>query len=323
MRLGALAFAFALLAPSLTVEAKQDPKLARIGYLSYSSAEDDRVRIGAFQQGLRDLGYVEGKNIVIERRYAVGSLTRFSRLAEELVRLKVDVFFVHGDPQAVKKVSSTIPIVHPAMADPVGSGHVASLARPGGNITGLSDQHGVAVSKRLQLLKEMVPLLSVVAVLWTPEFSGSLLQLKTVQAAAPALGLKVLSLEVTGFEDLERAFSVMDRARPGAILIIPGPVSIRYSRQIAEFAIKSRIATIGTVREHADSGFLMAYGTNFVDLWRRSANYIAKILKGANPGELPVEQASKWDLVINLKTAKAIRVTVHPSIILRADDVIE
>lgn len=322
MRLGALAFVLILLVPP-TAEAQPGGKVPRIGYLSLDSAEADKSRVAAFRQGLRELNYVEGKNIVIEYRYAAQQYERMLELAGQLVHLKVDVFVAYGYREVVKKVTGTIPVVLAVHSDPVGVGLVASLARPGGNITGLSDLHGGTVSKRLQLLKEVVPSTTRVAVLWNPTSTSAPPQLKDLQAAAPALGMTAFSLEVRVSDDVDRAFSVIGKERAGALLVIGEPILAGHRRRIAELAIKSRLPTIGTTRRWADAGFLIAYGTNFDDLWRRAATYVDKILKGANPGDLPIEQASKWDLVINLKTAKMLGITIPPSLMLRADHLIE
>lgn len=324
----AIGFALALIlvAPALAAEAQDAGKVWRIGYLAAGPVELDRSWLAALQQGLRDLGYVEGKNIVIERRHAAGRVERLPELIAELVRLKVDVFVVYGSPaiDAAKKATSTIPIVMTVHADPVGAGLVASLSRPGGNVTGLSDLHAGTVTKRLELLKEAVHMASRVAVLLNPTNPTSVLQLKDLQAAAPALGVTVLSLEVKGPADIDRAFATIGKERLAALLVLAEPTVIgAHRRQIADLAVKRRIATIGTVREFADAGFLMSYGTNFHELWRRAATYVDKILKGANPGDLPIEQASKWELVINRKTATALGVTIPPSVLLRVDHVIE
>ena len=313
------------LAVPLAAEAQQPPRVPRIGYLSEARAEAkaEQSRVAAFQQGLRQLGYVEGKDIIVEQRHAAGRVERLPELAAELVRLKVDVLVVSGRIDLVTNVTGTIPIVMPNHADPVGVGLVASLARPGGNITGLSDQHGATPGKRLQLLKEAVPSMSRVAVLWNPGRPIALPQLKGLQAAAPALGITLLSLQVRGADDLATAFGMIRTERSEGVLLIAEPTMSRLVPRIAEFAVKSRLPTIGTTRSFAEDGLLMAYGANFDDLWRRSAAYVDKILKGANPGDLPIEQANKWDLVINFKTARALGLTIPPSLLLRADQVIE
>ena len=220
-------------------------------------------------------------------------------------------------------MTGTIPIVMPNHTDPVGVGLVASLARPGGHITGLSDQHGATPGKRLQLLKEAVPSMSRVAIFWNPGTPITLPQLKGLEAAAPAQGITLLSLQVRGADDLATAFGMIRTERSEGVLLIAEPTMSRLVPRIAEFAVKNRLPTIGTTRSFAEDGLLMAYGANFDDLWHRSAAYVDKILKGANPGDLPIEQASKWNLVVNLKTAKALGLTIPPSLVLRADQVIE
>ncbi len=316
-----------LVAP-LAVEAQPTAKVRRIGYLSLAAAEVDKGWVAAFRQGLRELGYVEGQTIVIEQRHAAGRPDRLSGLAAELVRLKVDVFVVYGGVravQAVQQASSTIPIVLAVSADPVGQGLVASLARPGGQVTGLSDFHGSLVPKRLELLKDLAPSASRIALLLNPANPGALLQAKDIRAAAPAVGVTVFSVEVRGSapDDFDQAFAVIGKERPDALLLIPDATFVDRQRHIAELAIRHRLPAIGTLRQYAESGFLMSYGANFSDLWRRAARYVDKILKGAKPGDIPIEQASKFELVINLKTAKALGLTIPPSLLLRADQVIE
>lgn len=312
----------------LAVEAQQTAKVRRIGYLSLATAEVDKSWVAAFRQGLRELGYVEGQTIVIEQRHAAGRPERLSGLVAELVRLKVDVFVVYGGVravQAVKQATRTIPIVLAVSADPVGQGLVASLARPGGQVTGLSDYHGSLVPKRLELLKDVVPSASRVAVLLNPGNPGALLQLKDIRAAAPAVSVTVVSVEVKGSEpdDFDRAFTVISRERPDALLLVPDATFVDRQRHIAELAVRHRLPAIGTLRQYAESGFLLSYGANFSDLWRRAATYVDKILKGASPAQIPIEQASQFELVINLKIAKALGLTIPPALLLRADHVIE
>jgi putative tryptophan/tyrosine transport system substrate-binding protein len=328
MRLGAIALLLILLAAPLPPEAQPQGKMHRIGYLSLQRVEGDKNWVAAFRQGLRDLGYVEGENIVIHQRHAAGRSERLSPLASELIALKVDVLVVYGLwalMEAGWKPPATLPIVFTVDADPVGKGLVGSLARPGGNITGLSDAHADLIPKRLQLLKEIVPSAARVGVLLNPDNQASVTQLKTAQAAAPALGLTVLPIEVKGRgrDDVDRAFAAMGKEDLGALLIIGDPtVSVHRSR-ITELAVKTRLPAISTVREWAETGLLMAYGTSFQELWRRAATYVDKILKGAKPGDLPVEQPTKFDLVINLKTARAMSLTIPPSVMLRADHIVE
>jgi ABC-type uncharacterized transport system substrate-binding protein len=328
MHLGALALVLPLLAGPFVAEAQPAGKVQRIGYLSLQRAEGDKSWVAAFRQGLRELGYVEGQNVVIEQRHAAGRSDRLPELASELVRLKVDVLVVYGLGALIEagwKAPGTLPIVFTVDADPVGRGLVASLARPGGNVTGLSDSHADLVPKRLELLKEVVPSVVRVGVLLNPASPIAAPQLKTAQAAAPTLGLMVLPVEVKGRgrDDMDRAFATMGKERLGGLVVLGDPTIAIHRNRIAELAVKSQLPAISTVRESAEAGLLMAYGTNFHELWRRTATYVDKILKGAKPGDLPVEQPTRFDLVINLKTAKALGLTIPPSLLLRADHTIE
>jgi putative ABC transport system substrate-binding protein len=305
------------------VDAQQRGKVFRIGYLSSTSSERQKSRLAAFQQGLRDLGYVEGKNIIIEYRYAEQKYERLPELVGELVRLNVDVLVAAGAPaaHAAKSATKTIPIVMQS-GDPVGTGLVASLARPGGNITGLSDFTVGVVTKRLELLKEVVPSVSRVAVLWNPTNPTNPVTLKETQTVAPALGVTLLPLEVKEADDIDRAFTVIRKERPGALIVFGGVLTTQTGR-IAELAVKSRLPAIHSVSEAVDAGGLMSYGTNFDDLFRRVAIYVDKILKGAKPADLPVEQPTKFELIINLKAAKQIGLTIPPNVLARADKVIK
>jgi putative ABC transport system substrate-binding protein len=317
---------FGLLAGPLAAEAQQATKVWRIGYLSVSQIEFDESWVVAFRDGLRKLGYVEGQNLTIEQRHAAGHSERLPKLTTELLRLNIDVLVVYGAWLQPKTLPSMIPIVFTVAPDPVREGLVTSLARPGGNITGLSDVHADLVPKRLALLKEVVPSASLVAVFFDPGSSEALLQMAAVQATARTLGLTVLPVEVKGSEssDIERAFAAIAKERrTGALLVIAEPAIASHRKRIAAFAIKKRLPVIGTVRRWAEDGFLMSYGTDFHDLWRRAATYVDEILKGAKPGDLPVEQPTKFELVINLKTAKALGLTIPPSLLQRADQVIE
>jgi putative tryptophan/tyrosine transport system substrate-binding protein len=292
------------------VPAQSAKKVWRIGYLSMATPEADRDWVAALRQGLRDLGYVEGQNTILEQRHAFNQTGRVADLAAELLRREVAVMVVYGDPSiaAVKKLSG-VPIVMTVHADPVGTGVVASLARPGGNITGLMDGHADLAPKRLEMLKEVVP---------------SMRQWNLVQAAGPRLGMTILPIEVRGADEIERAFGLIVRQRSEAVFIIPDPTwSAGQLPRIADLATKNRLPAIGTVREFADHGALVAYGTNFAELWRRSATYVDKILKGAKPGDLPIEHPTKFDFVINLKTAKALGIAVPRALVLRADHLIE
>jgi putative tryptophan/tyrosine transport system substrate-binding protein len=321
----AVVLAVSLTLASLTVEAQQAGQIPRIGYLSASSAEADKNRFAHFRRGMQELGYIEGKNIVIEQRYAAGQIEKITELPAELIRLNVDVLVVYGDAAilAAKNATSTIPIVMTVHPDPVGDGIITSLSRPGGNITGLSDLHTVLVTKRLEILKEVVPSASRIAVLFHADNPTLLRQLKDIQDKAPAFRVAVLSVPVTGPDDFDRAFTMMRRERAAGLMVLGSPLIGVHRRQILDLAAKSRLPAIYTVRESPDAGGLMSYGTNFHELWRRAATYVDKILKGAKPADLPVEQPTKFDLVINLKTAKALGLTIPQTILLQADQVIQ
>jgi putative tryptophan/tyrosine transport system substrate-binding protein len=321
----ALSLACAMLfALSFTVEAQQAGKVARIGYLSAASAEADKNRFAHFQRGMQELGYIEGKNIVIEQRYAAGQFEKIPELPAELIRLKVDVLVVYGDAAilAAKNTTSTIPIVMTVHPDPVGDGIVASLARPGGNVTGLSDLHTVLVTKRLEILKEVVPSASRIAVFFHAGNPTLLRQLKDIQDIAPAFRVTVLSVPVTGPDDFDRAFTMMRKERAGALMVLGSPLIGLNRRQVIDLATKNQLPAIYTVSENPDAGGLMSYGTNFHELWRRAATYVDKILKGAKPIDLPIEQPTKFEFVINLKAAKQIGLAIPPNVLARADRVI-
>jgi putative ABC transport system substrate-binding protein len=317
--------ALGVLAVPLASHAQQPAKVPRIGLLSPFSPSDTALWHQAFRQGLRDLGWVEGKTISIEYRYAEGRSDRLPDLAADLVRLKVDIIVasVIPDALAAKHATKVIPIVMAAPGDPVGSGLVESLARPGGNITGLSQMAQELAGKRLELLKEIVPTLSRVAVLWNPQGRDSTLSWNELQLPARQLGVQLQSLEVRSPNDFDKAFEDATRARAGALAIMPNPVFVTNLKRIADFAAKSRLPSIFHLREFVDSGGLVAYGVDRSDMFRRAATYVDKILKGAKPGDLPVEQPTKFELVINLKTAKALGLTIPPSLLFRADQVIQ
>jgi len=317
----------ALLAAPLAAEAQQAAKIARIGFLGNSTTALGHLR-DAFLQGMRDLGYVEGRNLVIEYRYAEGQLERFPALAAELVALKVEVLVAPPTPaaQAAKRATTTIPIVFAGAGDPVTSGLVTSLARPGGNITGLSGLSPELVGKCLEQLKQAVPGVSRVAVLWQPGGQGERAEkdmLKEAEVAARALGMRLQFVEARGTADFDRAFSDMTTARAGALTVLPSSMFNTERRRLADLAAKSRLPAVYQLREYVDAGGLMAYGANLADLNRRAAAYVDKILKGAKPADLPVEQATKFELVINLKTAKALGITIPQSVLLRTDEVIQ
>jgi putative ABC transport system substrate-binding protein len=303
----------------------QTTKVYRIGLLSPFSPADGTLWHQAFRQGLRDLGWVEGKNISIEVRYADGRTDRLPGLVAELVRLSVDVIVtsVTPDTRAAKNATRTIPIVMVSPGDPVQTGLVASLARPGGNITGLSQMAPDLAGKRLELLKEIVPKLSRVAVIWNPDGGSSTLSWNELQGPAKKLGVQLRSLEVRSVDDLEGALDDAARAGAGALAILTSPIFATNLKRIAEFAIKNRLPSIFHLAEYVDVGGLVAYGTDRSDLFRRAAGYVDKILKGAKPTDLPIEQPTKFELALNLKTAKALGLTLPRSLVLRADRVIE
>ena len=320
-----LAGAAGLLAAPLAAEAQQPGKVPRVGFLTAFSPSDFPLWRKGFQQGLRDFGYTEGDNIVVEYRYAEGQPERLLDLAAELVRLKVDIIAAETTPAnlAAKQATATIPIVMTLVADPVGSGLVSSLARPGGNITGLSLQLPDIAAKRLQLLVEAVPRVSRVAILWNSASPITPPQFRAAEAAAPALGVQLESLGVRAPGDFERAFQAATQRRVGAVLILDDFFLARHMKQIAALTAKTKLPALAGVTGFAEAGVLLNYGPNFTELTRRSVTYVEKILKGAKPGDLPVEQPTKFDLVINLKTAKALGLTIPPSLLQRADQVIE
>jgi len=316
-----LATIFLATVPS--AEAQQPTKIPRIGYLGSSSGSG---RVEAFRQGLRELGYVEGKNIAIEWRHHEGKLDRLAALAAELVRLKVDIIITAGSPatRAAKEVTTTIPIVMTQVGDPVGSGFVASLARPGGNITGLSTLAPELSGKRLELLKEIIPRLSRVAVFGTSTSPDNAQMLKEVKPAAKAFGVKLQYLEVLDSKDIETAFRAAGKERADAVLMLAeGGVTSRHRTEIADLAVKSRLPVIYSGRAFVEAGGLMTYGVNNTDLDRRAAVYVDKILKGRKPADLPVEQPVKFEFIVNLTAAKRIGLTIPQWTLMKADKVIQ
>ncbi len=310
------------------VNAQQAAKVPRIGYLGYSPPASERLFAEAFSQGLGDLGYVDGQNVSIEFRSAEGKPERLPELAAELVGLKVDVIVTPATPGALaaKQATNTIPIVVAAMADPVRDGLVASLARPGGNITGATFLGPELVPKRLGLLKEAFPGVSRVAVLYHPGvYSESTMRdmLKETEGAARALGVELQLLEAEGPNDFDRAFSAMSRDRADALLVFPSPMLYLEHRRIVDLVAKNRLPALYPWREAVDAGGLIAYGANIPDMLRHAAALVDKILKGAKPGDMPVEQPTKFELVVNLNAAKALGITIPQSILARADEVIE
>ena len=324
----ATAVVLLLLSAFLNTAAAQPPeKVPRVGYLlggSHSDPQRQRL-LEAFRQGLRELGYVEGQNIAIESRWAEGKDDRFPALAADLVRSKVDVIVAGSGAatQAAQQATRTIPIVMSTVADPLGSGLVASLARPGGNVTGMTVMSPDVAGKQLELLKEVVPKLSRVALLTNPDNPSSARFVREAEAAARALGVRLQSLEARNPQEIDGAFAAMTRERAGALLILPDVIFLSQRRQMAELATKRRLPAVYGVREYAEAGGLMAYGANYIDLVRRAATFVDKILKGAKPGDLAVEQPTKFELVINLRTAKAIGLTIPPSLLQRADQIID
>ena len=319
-----LALSAMLFALCVRVQAQQPTKIPRIGYLSVVSLSAISARIEAFRQGLRELGYVEGKNIVIEWRSAEGKPDRLPALAAELVRLKVDIIVSAGpiSTHAAKEATVTIPIVMAQDPDPVGNGFVASLARPGGNITGLATLAPELSGKRLELLKETIPKLSRVAVLGSSTSSGYAQMLKEIELAAKAFGVKLQYLDVLGAKDIEPVFRAATKGRAHVVLVLANPVATSQRTQIVGLAAKSRLPAIYYATEFVEDGGLMFYGASYIDLYRRAATYVDKILKGRTPADLPVEQPMKFEFVINLNAAKQIGLTIPPNVLVRADKVI-
>ena len=323
-RTTAAVLVFGLLASPLTADTQQAGKVYRVGFLwdSYAVSPDG---IEAFRQGLRDLGYVEGRTIAIEYRWAEGNPDRMREFAEELVRLKVDVIVAPSSiyTEAAKRATSTIPIIFLSHADPIGTGHVAGLARPGGNITGLSLMMTETNVKGLELLKETVPRLSRVAVLWDPATPSHGPGLRAIEAAGPALGVRVQPVAVRSATEFDGAFSAIVRQRAGGVLVLSTPIFIAGAKPLAELALKHKLPSMFGPRHHVEAGGLMSYSPNRADLYRRGAVYVDKILKGAKPVDLPVEQPMRFELVLNMKTAKALGITFPPTILIRAEQVIE
>ena len=315
-----------LLAAPVTAGAQPPRKVPRIGYLVLAPLlEKPSPERAAFLEALRELGYVEGKTVSIEYRSAGWNAELLPDLAEGLVRLNVDVIVTGGGgatPEAARQATKTIPIVVAASADPVGLGLVASLARPGGNITGTSLMAPELGSKRLELLKETVPKISSVAVLWHPRGAGRL-EWQQTEAAARRLGVTLQSYEVRNADDVARALEAMTKKRPDAVIMFFDPLTSGYRVIISDFALKNRLPTIFGAREFAAAGGLMSYGPNIPELFRRAAVYVDKILKGAKPRDLPIEQPTKFELIVNLKTAKALGLTIPPSVLIRADQVVQ
>ena len=327
-KLTVLALCFILYVLCVSVDAQQPKKVPRIGYLSSTDPARESTRTEAIRLALRELGYIEGQNIAIEYRYAEGKPDRSPELAAELVRLKVDIIVAAGGAawiQAAKNATKTIPIVMVGPGiDPVEAGLVESLARPGGNVTGITNLTRELGGKRLELLKEAVPKVARVAVLYDPAIPGTVLEVKEVlPVAARALGLTVQSWEVRAADGFERVFAALNKERPDGLYVTSGPLMHANRKRIVGFALKSRLPSVYTRREAVDAGGLMSYGADLADSYRRVAYYVDRILKGAKPADLPVEQPTKFELVINLKTAKQIGLTIPQSLLYRADKVIK
>jgi putative ABC transport system substrate-binding protein len=322
MRLALGAVLFAL---SFPAHAQQPAKAPRLGLLAGSSSSGESPRVEAFRQGLRDLGHVEGKNIAIEYRYANARFDKLPALADELIRLKLDVLVASTTPavQAAKNATRTIPIVFFGVFDPVAAGLVDSLARPGGNVTGFTNIATTLAGKRLELLKETVPKLSRVAVLYDPKSPGSVPQWNESQRQARELGLQLHSMEVSSADKYEGAFKEAVKARSAALAVTADPLANANRKQIADLALKARLPAIYPWGEFVDNGGLMSYGPNFAAVGRDVARYVDKILKGTKPADLPVEQPTKFELMINLKTAKALGLTIPPVVLMRAERVIK
>src|SRR5499427_4565352 len=323
----AVMLALSLTLAPLVAGAQQAGKVPRIGFLSLTSPSDRPALLAAFRQGLRELGWVEGQNVAIDYRYAEDRVDRLPDLAAELVQLKVDLIIASAGTQvatAAKKATETIPIVMIAVRDPVGTGLVASLARPGGNVTGVSGSAGLEwVAKQLELLKEAVPRIRRVAILSNPDNAYHQLAIREVTVAARSLGVQLQLLEARGPNEFDGAFAAMAKERVGALLVLSDAMFGYHQTRLVDLAARSRLPAAYSVREYVEAGGLMSYGPSILDSYRQAATYVDRILKGAKPAELPVEQPSKYELVINLKTAKVLGLTIQPSLLARADEIIQ
>jgi putative tryptophan/tyrosine transport system substrate-binding protein len=321
-----LIFGFGALAAAGAASAQPPPKAARIGVLFASTPSATAHLLEGLRRGLKEQGYVEGQSFVFETRYGRAGAVRMSDLATELVGMKPDLLVAATDPAtaAFRQQTRTIPIVMANATDPVGTGFVSSLARPGGNVTGLSALSPELAGKRLALLRDLVPGLARVAILWNPDVRGALFDYKETETAARALRMQLQSVEVTSGEDIARAFSVLTEQRAQALIVqTPNPVLLAHRGRLVGFAQKSHLPSMFGQKEYADAGGLISYGPNTAALWRRAAGYVDKILKGAKPGELPVEQPSTFELAVNLKTAKAIGLAIPAALLQQADHVIQ
>ena len=319
-----VALALRILSGPLATEAQQAPKVARVGVLT-GGGSTVQAGFEPFRQRLRELGFEEGRNLTLEVRNAEGQAERYAELAAELVRLRVDVIVAQSNPAvvALKRATETIPIVMTVVGDPVGSGFVASLPRPGGNVTGLSNMAEGISAKWVELLKEAAPKATRFGVLVVPATAAHASMWAEIQGAGRALRIVTRAWEVRGPEEIDRAFAAMGTERMRALIVLPHPVTGVNQRQILGLAAKHRLPAIRFNREFAEAGGLMSYGPNAADLWRRAATYVDKILKGAKPADLPVEQPTKFELVINMKTAKALGLTIPPAILVQATEVIQ
>src|SRR5215510_8586641 len=309
----------------LTAEAQPASRLPRIGFLGNSTAALEANLVGPFREGLRDLGYVEGRNVLIEYRWAEGKYDRFPVLIGELLALKVAVIVTAGTPAtlAVKKATTSVPLIMTAVGDPVGTGIVPSLSRPGGNITGLTAISTELDAKRLELLREVVPSVSYIAVLWNAASPLQVLAEKQVHVAAEVLGMRVLSLGVKNEEEIKNALAVMTRERPGALLVLADRLLLHHRALIMDFAIRHRLPGVHAYRELVEAGGLMSFGPSYAGMHKRAAYFVDRILKGAKPGDLPVERPPTFDLVVDLKAAKALGLTIPQSVLLRATEIIQ
>jgi putative ABC transport system substrate-binding protein len=325
-RLATIAAAFVLFSAPLAVEAQQPGKVYRVGILTNKASDPAEARLWqAFRSGLRERGWIEGENILIEFRGAEGNTARLPELAADLVRLKVDLIVARSSMfvQPAKEATSSIPIVFVVHADPVRTGHVTSLSRPGGNITGLANLMTDLGPKELELLSSAVPVAKRIAILWNPDTPSHIPALKAVGEAARTLRVQLQAVGARTAAELEGAFAAMARARAQAVLVLGSPIFFTARQRVAELAITHRLPTMLDASDYVEAGGLMSYSPNYDDLYRRGAVYVDKILKGAKPADLPVEQATKFELVINIKTAKALGLTIPQSVLVRADHVIQ
>jgi putative ABC transport system substrate-binding protein len=306
-------------------EAQQTRRVFRIGYLQVAPRDVQVYLIEAFESGLRERGYIVGRDIVMEYRFADGDIARLPALAADLVRLNVDVIVtgVNANTRAAKRATTTIPIVMATSLYPVEDGLVPSLGRPGGNITGLTQETGEEITKRLQLLRETVPKLARVAVLSGAGMSFNTHFVKTLEKAARHLGIAVVSFEIRGAEDIERTFAEIERSRAGGLIVVGGPITLAQQATINDTAIKKRLPAIWSDKQRVVNGALMSYGADVTDLFARAAGYVDRILRGATPADLPIEQPTKFVLAVNLKTAKVLGLTIPPSVLLQAERIIE